>query len=81
MESRIDANTIGLVGSAPNYPYGVFDPIEELGKLAQSRRLWLHVDACVGGYLSPWVARLGYPNPPWDFSVRGVTSMSAPLHN
>lgn len=80
MESRIDANTIGLVGSAPNYPYGVFDPIEELGKLAQSRGLWLHVDACVGGYLSPWVARLGYPIPPWDFSVPGVTSMSADLH-
>ena len=80
MESRIDADTIGLVGSAPNYPYGVFDPIEELGKLAQERSLWLHVDACVGGYLSPWVKRLGYPVPEWDFAVPGVTSISADLH-
>ncbi len=80
MTARIDANTIGLVGSAPNYPYGVFDPIAELGALAQERGLWLHVDACVGGFLSPWVKRLGYPIPDWDFTVPGVTSISADLH-
>lgn len=80
MAARIDANTIGLVGSAPNYPYGVFDPITELGQLALERKLWLHVDACVGGFLSPWVQRLGYPIPPWDFGVPGVTSISADLH-
>ena len=80
MAERIDANTIGLVGSAPNYPFGVFDPIAELGALAQERGLWLHVDACVGGFLSPWVKRLGYPIPDWDFSVPGVTSISADLH-
>ncbi len=80
MEQRIDANTIGLVGSAPNYPFGVFDPIAELGSLAQARGLWLHVDACVGGFLSPWVKRLGYPIPDWDFTVPGVSSISADLH-
>jgi len=80
MAQRIDAHTIGLVGSAPNYPFGVFDPIEALGALAQERGLWLHVDACVGGFLSPWVQRLGYAIPAWDFSVPGVTSISADLH-
>lgn len=80
MAARIDDRTIGLVGSAPNYPFGVFDPIAELGMLAQQRGVWLHVDACVGGFLSPWVRRLGYPIPDWDFSVPGVTSISADLH-
>ena len=78
--SRIDDNTIGLVGSAPCYPFGVFDPIRELGTLAQSRGLWLHVDACVGGFLSPYVKRLGHALPDWDFSVPGVMSISADLH-
>jgi len=80
MAGRIDDNTIGLVGSAPCYPFGVFDPIRELGALAQARGLWLHVDACVGGFLSPYVKRLGHALPDWDFAVPGVTSISADLH-
>ena len=78
--SKIDDKTIGLVGSAPCYPFGVFDPIRELGALAQSRGLWLHVDACVGGFLSPFVKQLGHAVPDWDFSVPGVMSISADLH-
>ncbi len=78
--SKLDDNTVGLVGSAPCYPFGVFDPIRELGALAQARGLWLHVDACVGGFLSPFVKRLGHAIPDWDFAVPGVTSISADLH-
>jgi glutamate/tyrosine decarboxylase-like PLP-dependent enzyme len=80
MEREIDDDTIMIVGSAPTYPHGVFDPIEELGRLALSRGLWLHVDACVGGMLSPFLRRLGYGIPPFDFAVPGVTSISADLH-
>lgn len=80
MAERIDGETIGLVGSAPCYPFGVFDPIRELGALAGERGLWLHVDACVGGFLSPWFKRQGQPIPDWDFTVPGVASISADLH-
>ena len=80
MESAITDDTIMLVGSAPAYPHGVIDPIGELGEVAERRGLWLHVDACVGGFLAPFVKRLGYPIPDFDFSVPGVTSMSADLH-
>jgi len=59
---------------------GVIDDIPALGSLALEKGLWLHVDACVGGYLAPFVRRLGYPIPPFDFSVPGVLSMSADLH-
>lgn len=80
MAAAIDENTVALVGSAPNYPFGVVDPIADIAALAASRGLWMHVDACVGGFLAPWAKRLGEPIPDWDFSVPGVTSISADLH-
>lgn len=72
--------TILIVGSAPQYPHGVIDPIAELGELAREKKLPLHVDACVGGFMLPWLERLGRPIPKWDFRVPGVTSISADLH-
>ena len=80
MARAIDDDTIMLFGSAPCFPYGVFDPIERLGSLALERGLWLHVDGCWGGFISPFAKHLGYPIPPWDLSVAGVTSLSADIH-
>jgi len=80
MEAAMDANTVALVGSAPNYPFGETDRIAELGGLALARGVWLHVDACVGGFLSPFLSRLGVALPDWDFAVPGVTSISADIH-
>ncbi|HEU0035331.1 MAG TPA: aminotransferase class V-fold PLP-dependent enzyme [Kofleriaceae bacterium] len=80
MAKAIGRRTIGLVGSAPQYPHGVVDPIAELGELATKRGIPLHVDACVGGFMLPWLEKLGRPIPRWDFRVPGVTSISADLH-
>lgn len=80
MAEAITQNTIMLVGSAPQYPHGVIDPIRELGDLALARDLWLHVDACIGGFMAPFVRKLGYPVPDFDFAVPGVTSISADIH-
>jgi len=80
MAEAIDDRTVLLVGSAPTYPQGVVDPIEELGSVAQEHNLLFHVDACMGGYLLPFLTRLGRFAVPFDFSVPGVTSMSADLH-
>lgn len=80
MAQAIDGETIMLVGSAPCFPYGVIDPITALGELAIKRALWLHVDACVGGYLAPFVRDLGYPIADFDLGVPGVASLSADLH-
>ena len=80
MERAIDDDTLMMVGSAPCFPYGTIDPIGELGAIAQRRNVWLHVDACVGGYLAPFAARAGYPIPRFDFSIPGVMSLSADLH-
>lgn len=73
-------NTILLVGSAPQYPHGIVDPIPDLARLAQEHNLLMHVDACVGGMMLPFVERLGYPVTPFDFRVPGVTSLSVDLH-
>lgn len=80
MEAAIDEGTIMLFASAPCFPYGVFDPIGALGRIAAARDLWLHVDGCWGGFVSPFAKRLGYPIPDWDLSVPGVTSISADIH-
>lgn len=80
MRKAIGTNTIGIVGSAPCWPYGLYDPIEAIGELAAQHHLWLHVDACVGGYLAPFVESLGYRLPVWDFRVPAVHSISADLH-
>ncbi|MFC1878647.1 pyridoxal phosphate-dependent decarboxylase family protein [Chloroflexota bacterium] len=78
--AAINANTILMVGSAPSFPHGVVDPISDLAQIAHNQGLLFHVDACVGGFMLPFVRRLGYSVPDFDFQVPGVTSMSADLH-
>ena len=68
----IGPNTIGIVGSAPNWPYGCVDPIEEMAALALKNNLWLHVDACVGAYILPFFRELGEEIPAYDLSIEGV---------
>ena len=80
IEKAITSNTIFLAASAPSYANGVLDPIEEIAEIAQKHKLPFHVDACVGGYMLPWVERSGHDVPAWDFRVPGVTSISADLH-
>jgi len=80
MAALIDDQTIALVGSAANYAHGLIDPIEEIAALAKSHGIGMHVDGCLGGWLLPWVEKLGYAVPLWDFRVPGVTSISADTH-
>jgi glutamate/tyrosine decarboxylase-like PLP-dependent enzyme len=76
----IDDQTIAIMGSACNYPYGTIDPITELGELALANGVGLHVDGCLGGFILPFGQELGYDIPLFDFRVPGVTSISADTH-
>jgi glutamate/tyrosine decarboxylase-like PLP-dependent enzyme len=78
--AAVNANTILMIGSAPAYPHGVVDPIRELAAIAQEHGILFHTDACVGGFMLPFVRKLGKPIPDFDLSVPGVTSISADLH-
>jgi glutamate/tyrosine decarboxylase-like PLP-dependent enzyme len=80
MRRAVTRNTIALVGSAPSFPHGVVDPVEELAAVAAERGIGFHTDACLGGFVLPWARRLGYDVPAFDFRVPGVTSMSADPH-
>jgi sphinganine-1-phosphate aldolase len=78
--SAIGRNTIVVVGSAPGFPHGLIDPIEELSELARARGVGFHTDACLGGFVLPWARKLGYAVPKFHFELPGVTSMSADTH-
>jgi glutamate/tyrosine decarboxylase-like PLP-dependent enzyme len=80
MADAIDDDTVLVVGSAPQYPQGVVDPIADIAALAAERDINCHVDACMGGVTLTYLARLGYDIAPWNFTVPGVTSISVDLH-
>lgn len=80
MAAAVDADTVLVVASAPQYPQGVVDPVADVAALAAARGISCHVDACMGGVTLPYLERLGRPVAPWDFRLDGVTSISVDLH-
>ena len=80
MADAVSDRTVMVVGSAPQYPHGVIDPIPELAALATEIDANMHVDACMGGFVLPFMERLGEPVRPWDFRVDGVTTISLDVH-
>ncbi len=80
MAAAIDHDTVLVVASAPSYAHGVVDPVTEIAAAAAARGVRCHVDACIGGWVLPYAARLGRDVPPWTFAVDGVTSISVDTH-
>jgi glutamate/tyrosine decarboxylase-like PLP-dependent enzyme len=76
----INKNTILLVCSAPCFPFGVIDPVSDIARIAVEQKKLFHVDACMGGFMLPFMKETGYPVPDFDFSVPGVTSVSLDAH-
>ena len=75
-----NSNTVLLVGSAPNFPHGIIDDITALSRLAVRKKLPLHVDCCLGSFLVPFLDKAGFESEPFDFRLRGVTSISCDTH-
>ncbi|MFK7732550.1 MAG: aminotransferase class V-fold PLP-dependent enzyme [Pseudomonadales bacterium] len=80
LKRMVNRNTVMILGSAPEYPHGTIDPIEAMGEIAQKHNIPLHVDACVGGFILPFMEMNGEELPLWDYRVAGVTSISADIH-
>lgn len=80
VEKNLDQSTMLLVGSACNYGYGIIDPIAKLSEIAISHEIFLHVDACLGGFILPFGEQLGYDIEPFDYRIPGVTSISSDTH-
>jgi len=80
MGRAITDNTVVLVASAPQFPHGIIDPVQEVARLALKNNIGLHVDCCLGGFILPFMDKAGFKIDPFDFSVKGVTSISADTH-
>ena len=80
MRKAITRNTVMLVGSAPEFPSGIIDNIEEIAKLGKRYSIGVHVDACLGGFVLIFMKAAGFKVPSYDFSLDGVTSISADAH-
>ena len=76
MEAAMTDDTVLVVVSAPSYAHGVVDPVAEVAAAAGRRGIRCHVDACIGGWVLPWLDRAE----PWDLAVPEVTSISVDLH-
>ena len=80
MRDAINKDTIMIVGSAPSYPHGLVDPIADIAAIAKEKNIFCHVDACIGGFMLPFIKKSGYKIPDFDFAIDGVTSISADIH-
>lgn len=79
-ESLINNNTCGVVGVAGTTSLGLIDPIEAIGEFTKNKDIFFHVDAAFGGFVLPFLKRLNYNIPSWDFSVESVDSITADPH-
>jgi sphinganine-1-phosphate aldolase len=80
VKKAINKNTIMLVGSAVQFPHGIFDDIPALASLAKKHGVGMHVDCCLGSFIVPFLEKAGLPTEPFDFRVYGVTSISCDTH-
>jgi tyrosine decarboxylase/aspartate 1-decarboxylase len=82
MRRAIREDTIAIVATAGTWPFGTVEPIGEIGEIAEEKDLYFHIDACIGGFLLPFLERGGYKVeiPRWDFRVKGISSISADFH-
>ena len=76
IEDMINKNTICVVASAPEFADGLMDDIPAIAKITLNKGVPLHVDACLGGFILPFVNT----RHKWNFEVEGVTSISMDLH-
>ena len=80
MRKAVTPRTVLIAGSAPGFPHGIVDDIPAIAQIALDHGILCHVDACLGGFLVPFLKRLGHLKRNFDFSVPGVTSISADIH-
>ncbi|KAL7058045.1 hypothetical protein AAHC03_016642 [Spirometra sp. Aus1] len=80
LKAAITSQTCMLVASAPQFPHGIIDPVTEIAKIGLKRRIPVHVDSCLGGFLLPFMEEAGFPLEDFDFRVPGVTSISCDTH-
>jgi tyrosine decarboxylase/aspartate 1-decarboxylase len=77
MAALVDEDTIALVAVAGTTEFGQVDPVEEIGRIAEEKDVFFHVDAAFGGFVIPFLKGC---QPKFDFSVPGVSSIVIDPH-
>ncbi len=80
VEEKISKDTAAVVGIAGSTELGTIDPIPQLSNICQDNEIFLHVDAAFGGFVIPFLKRLGYGVPDFDFKLKGVNTISIDSH-
>jgi tyrosine decarboxylase/aspartate 1-decarboxylase len=80
VKEKINKNTIAIVGIAGSTELGTIDAIPDLSKICLDENIFLHIDAAFGGYVIPFLKELGYDATDFDFSLKGVSSISIDAH-
>jgi len=77
MAALVDEDTIALVAVAGTTEFGQVDPVDEIGRIAEEKDVFFHVDAAFGGFVIPFLPGC---QPPFDFAVPGVSSIAIDPH-
>jgi len=81
MARAINSNTVCMAVASPSYPQGIVDDVPEASRIALKHKIPLHVDACLGGFVVPFMHSAGFKDfPIVDFRNPGVTSISCDTH-
>jgi len=81
LQRQVDSNTVCLIASSPEYPYGTYDPLPKIAALAKKWGIGCHNDCCLGSFVNPFIKQAGFDVPhDFDFRVPGVTSISCDPH-
>ena len=80
VREAISDKTVAIVAIAGTTELGLIDPIEEISKIAHENNIYFHVDAAFGGFSIPFLKRIGYDLPVFDFSLEGVCSITVDPH-
>jgi len=77
---KITKNTAAILGIAGSTELGTIDPIPELSDICYDENIFLHVDAAFGGFVIPFLKKIGYDVSEFNFKLKGVSSISVDSH-
>ena len=82
LKSVLSKNTIMVVSSAPSFPNGVIDPLDKITNIVSNynKEIGVHLDACLGGFLLPFMDIIFNTNSYLNFTNLGLTSISLDTH-
>ena len=80
VKKKINKETAAVVGIAGSTELGMIDPIPDLSDICLDEKVFLHVDAAFGGYVIPFLKKLDYDLPSFNFKLKGVGTISLDAH-